>query len=95
MYPYTLHWPYRRIYTVYELVVRAWQLDSVAQLVSALHQNHRVAGSIPGRGRIRYVNTTLNVGTRTITKAGEKFVPGSSFICAISKVECGVNGYTV
>jgi hypothetical protein len=66
IYPYTLLWHHRIIYTAYELAVRAWQLDSVAQLVSALHQNHRAASSIPGRGRIRYVYSTLNVGTQTI-----------------------------
>ena len=34
---------------IHELVVRARQLDSVAQLVRALHRNHRAAGSIPAR----------------------------------------------
>jgi hypothetical protein len=66
IYPYTLHWHHRSIYPAYELAVRAWQLDSVAQLVIALHQNHRAAGSIPGRCRIRYVYTTMNFGTQTI-----------------------------
>ena len=32
-----------------ELVVRARQLDSVAQLDRALHWNRRAAGSIPAR----------------------------------------------
>ena len=46
------------IYTselVVELVVRAPQLDSVAELselVRALHRNRRAAGSIPARGPI-------------------------------------------
>ena len=42
--------------TVYtqELVVRARQLASVAQLVRALHRNHRAAGSIPARGPIAW-----------------------------------------
>ena len=66
IYPYTLHWHHRSIYIAYELAVIAWQLDSVAQLVSALHQNHSAAGCIPDRGRIRYVYTTLNFGTQTI-----------------------------
>ena len=34
---------------VHELVVRARQLASVAQLVRALHRNRRAAGSIPAR----------------------------------------------
>ena len=38
------------IYQVHELVVRAQQLSSVAQLVRALHRNRRAAGSIPARG---------------------------------------------
>jgi hypothetical protein len=66
IYPYTLLCHHRSIYTAYELAVRAWQLDSVTQLVRALHQNHRAASSIPGWGRIRYVYSTLNVGTQTI-----------------------------
>ena len=33
-------------------VVRARQLDSVAQLVRALHSSHRATGSIPARGSI-------------------------------------------
>ena len=38
--------------TIYmqELVVRVRQLASVAQLVRALHRNHRAAGSILARG---------------------------------------------
>ena len=41
-------------YSVYthELVVRAQQLDSVAQLVRVLLRNRRAAGSIPARGPI-------------------------------------------
>ena len=38
--------------SIHELVVRARQLDSVAQLVRALHRNRRAAGSIPARGPI-------------------------------------------
>ena len=34
---------------IHELVVRARQLASVAQLVRALHRNHRATGSIPVR----------------------------------------------
>ena len=32
---------------IHELVVRARQLDAVAQLVRALHRNRKAAGSIP------------------------------------------------
>ena len=35
---------------IHELVVRARQQASVAQLVRALHRNRRAAGSIPARG---------------------------------------------
>ena len=46
IYPY-LSWQYP-IY-IHELVVRAHQLDSVAQLVRALPRNCRATGSIPAR----------------------------------------------
>ena len=48
------HMPYIGITFVYiaELVIRARQLDSVAQLVRALHWNHRAAGSMPARGPV-------------------------------------------
>ena len=39
-----------------ELVVRAQQLDSVAQLVRALHWNRRAADSIPARDLKLYVS---------------------------------------
>ena len=42
-------WLYPSIYTL-NLWFRARQLDSVAQLVRALHRNRRAAGSIPARG---------------------------------------------
>ena len=37
---------------IHEIAVRACQLDSVPQLVRALHQNRRDAGLFPGRGPI-------------------------------------------
>ena len=37
------------MYCIHELVVKARQVDSVAQLVRALHWNRRTAGSIPAR----------------------------------------------
>ena len=38
--------------SIHELVVGAGQLDSVDQVVRALHRNRRAAGSIPARGPI-------------------------------------------
>ena len=49
-----IHLGVSSVYT-HELVVRARQLASVAQLVRALHRNRRAAGSIesiPARGSI-------------------------------------------
>ena len=37
---------------IHELVIRAQQLDSVAQLVRELHRNRKATGSIPATGRI-------------------------------------------
>ena len=47
-----------------ELVVTAWQVASVAQLVRALHQNLRAACSIPARGPIVVgtVKSLYNIG---------------------------------
>ena len=47
IYPCITHYIY-----IHELVVRAQQLASVAQLVRALHRNRRATGSIPARGTI-------------------------------------------
>ena len=41
-------WQYPNIY-IHELVVRAWQLASVTQLVTELHWNCRATGLIPAR----------------------------------------------
>ena len=41
-------WQYPNIY-IHELVVRAWQLASVSQLVRELHWNHRATCLIPAR----------------------------------------------
>ena len=50
------HIPYTGItysmYCIHELVVKTRQVDSVAQLVRALHRNRRAAGLIPVRGPI-------------------------------------------
>ena len=46
------HTSYITLIYMHELVVRARQLDSVAQLVRALHRNRRTAGSIPATGPI-------------------------------------------
>ena len=43
----TVHYVY-----IHELVVRSSATGSVAQLVRALHRNHKAAGSIPARGLI-------------------------------------------
>ena len=47
------HTPYNGItlayISVHELAIRDRQLDSVAQLLRALHRNGRAAGSIPAR----------------------------------------------
>ena len=48
----TLTSPNDTLVFIHELVVRARQLASVAQLVRALHRNRRAAGSIPARGAI-------------------------------------------
>ena len=54
-----------QIYQV-ELVVRAQQLDSVAQLVRALQRNDRAAGSTPARGPVVHFHKCSWLGLKIV-----------------------------